>query len=166
MLPDLQSSRDTLLAICASLSAEVALRQPSDASWSIAAIVEHLAISERRALVGMKRTATQSPANPESLEQTKAVQSILDQHIAVATRKAIAPEATQPINASWPGSLESFLEIRQQTLDFLQTYGDKLGAYTMQHPLLGTMTLVQWLQFTAAHTVRHTTQIRHLLESK
>lgn len=166
MLHDLLSSRDTLNSLCAQLTADFALHQPAPNSWSIAEIVDHLSISERRASVGIKRTMSQQPASAELLLQTRQVQAILDNHIAVPTRKAQAPDTVRPGTPAWPDALQSFLTQREQSIALFESAGEALNTHVMPHPLLGPMTLAQWFQFTVGHTRRHCLQIESILASR
>jgi hypothetical protein len=160
MLQDLLSSRDALHSLCVNLTSESALRNPAADRWSITQIVDHLTISERRFVIGIKRCISQPPASPELLLQTREIQPILDNHIAVPTRKAQAPETVRPESSSWPEALEAFISQREKTIALFEIASPALHTHVLAHPLLGPMTVAQWFQFTIGHTRRHCLQIQ------
>jgi hypothetical protein len=53
--------------------------------------------------------------------------------------------------------------VRERSLAFLEeTRGRDLGEYCWKHPALGTLNTYEWMQFIAAHEVRHTKQMREI----
>jgi hypothetical protein len=62
--------------------------------------------------------------------------------------------------------LAELREARERSLAFLAGTKDRdLGQYYWPHPALGTLNIYEWIQFLAAHEVRHTKQMREIAAS-
>ena len=155
----LAQTRDALVAEAGALTAEQWLFKPSSDRWSIAEVLEHLVIVERR--VQQRISDMLKPdADPGPPSQT-ADQYIIDQ-VPLRTRKVQAPELIQPTGAwSGPEALKQFLVVRQSTIELLASQ-TRLRGWTFSHPIYGPWDGYQWILAAAAHTARHTNQIREL----
>lgn len=155
----LAQTRDALLAEAGALTAEQWLFRPCSDRWSIAEILEHLVIVERR--VQQRISDMLKPdAEPGPPSQT-ADQYIIDQ-VPLRTTKVQAPELIQPTGTwSGPEALKEFLAARQGTLELL-TSQPRLRGWTFSHPLYGAWDGYQWILAAAAHSARHTDQIREV----
>ena len=62
--------------------------------------------------------------------------------------------------------LAELREARERTLAFIEeTRGRDLSRYMAPHAFLGTLNAYDWLQFIAAHQVRHVKQMREIATS-
>ena len=165
MQPTLQESLDRILAVCSPLTEAQAQLRLDPSSWSIAEIIEHLAIAERAALVGIKRSLTQPEADPDTLTATANKGDLISTRVSTRLAKAPAPPTVLPTGryGAWSAPLEAFTSIRQQSIAFETDNHAGLDRRAFPHPLLGPLTLRQWLHFAAAHSVRHTHQIEEIL---
>ncbi len=163
----LTKSRDRLTGLCAKLDGQRAEQKPENGGWSISEILEHLAVTERVAGLAVKRALGQEAADAAAIEGTKGLDAVIRERVAQRLTKVDAPEVAQPKGrfGPWPGALESFLEMRDQTLELAKGDPAALGERIFPHPFLGPMTLKQWLEFIAAHTERHAEQIEELLDT-
>jgi hypothetical protein len=142
--------------------------RPSSGGWSIAEIVEHLAILEGRLLSmmtvmvnkaeksGLQRSAEDSQFNPVSLEQ------VFERS---CQEKYIAPEAVQPqggvaITDSLERLQQSRASLRASQTRFEST---DLTAARYPHPAFGPLDLYQWLVMIGIHEERHLRQIEALM---
>ncbi|MBM3762104.1 MAG: DinB family protein [Acidobacteria bacterium] len=158
---------EAILTLCKPLNSESANRRRADIEWTVSEVVEHLAIVERATLVGLKRTLSQSPADPEKLKATEGKSEIISNRVGVAVNRIQAPAVAQPGGkfGPWPAPLNQLVETRQKLMEFEATDAPGFDTHLMDHPVLGPMTVRQWLQFIAAHTNRHLIQIESLLAS-
>ena len=132
--------------------------KPSPFKWSVAQVMEHIALSEdllRQLAVDQIQKA---PAGPErDLKKTddKVLEVVPDR-----TRKFQAPEQLRPANrfASPEEALRHFLESRAKTVELLMNTPD-LRAHVVDSGLLGKIDAYERILFVAAHSERHTKQL-------
>ena len=165
MTHPLIESRDRLIQLCSGLSTEKTAVRLSDSSWTIAEIVEHLAVTERGSMVGVKRTLGQAEAAQELLAETVDKTNLIQSRIPTVLRKVEAPEFAKPSGRfqDWPSALLAFEQARANTIAMEAAADSAYDCRVMAHPILGPLTLRQWFYFTAAHTERHTKQIEDIL---
>lgn len=161
MIQTLIQTRDQILTLCEGLSVEKANSRPIEGGWTISEVMEHLAVSERGSLIGIKRTLGRPEANPELLKETIGKTELIETRIPSVLRKVSAPEMVLPTGRfkQWPEALHAFLEVRLNTIQMAESADEALDNRVMLHAILGPLTLRQWLYFTVAHTQRHTRQI-------
>lgn len=142
--------------------------RPNSGGWSIAEIVEHLAILEGRLLgmmtvmvnkaekSGLQRNDENSDFKPISLE-----------HVVERSRqeKYNAPEAAQPQGGV---SITDSLERLRQSRASLRALQPRFEATDLTsarypHPAFGPLDLYQWLVMIGVHEERHLRQIEALM---
>jgi hypothetical protein len=144
-------------------------RRPALDAWSVAEVIEHLALVEA-AVAGMfGRTLAEARAKglgPDTA--TGPVVTTLDVAVfADRTRRIEATESGRPregldADAAW-ARLDG---VRGATLEALHDAdGLALGEVTVPHRLLGTLDLYQWMVFLGAHEARHAVQIHAIHEA-
>jgi hypothetical protein len=165
MTQQLIESRDRLIQLCKGLSPEKTAVRLSDESWTIADIVEHLAMTERGSMVGVKRALGQAEAAQELLAETIGKMDLIRTRIPKVVQKVAAPEFLQPSSRfkEWPAALLAFEQARANTIAMEAAADSAYDSRVMAHPILGPLTLRQWFYFTSAHTERHTRQIEEIL---
>jgi DinB superfamily len=153
----LAQSRDQLLEAVAGLTDAQWRFKPSSTEWSIAEIVEHLALIENR-VHGIIASMPESPA-PDAGHDCAAVERMIVTEIPVRGRKVQAPPIVSPQQLCTPDeALEQFLASRAQTPLLLETAA-ALRGHVRAHPLFGPWDGYQWILAAGAHTARHTAQI-------
>jgi hypothetical protein len=144
--------------------------RPESGAWSIAEIVEHLAILESRLLglvtvmvskaekAGLQRSPEGSEFKPVTLE-----------HIAERSRreKYVAPETAQPQGGV---SIKESLERLRQSRASLKELRPRIEAADLTsalypHPAFGPLDAYQWVVMIGHHEDRHLRQIDALLAS-
>ncbi len=153
----LASTRDALLKAVDGLSFEQWRFKPTADCWSIAEIVEHLAIIEGRVAALIGKMSEAPPAEPGRKD------SDIDEFILAAasklTRRFDAPPAAQPTGQQSPEHfLRQFLDGRAHTIRLLEV-SPFLRGRVLPHPAFGPLDGYQRILATAAHTARHTTQL-------
>jgi hypothetical protein len=148
------------------LSASQLSFRPAPDAWSIAEIVEHLAIVEPGMirLVGSLAEKAESPrgTTPAPFEVT------IDEGITTgATGKfKTRPEAVPTGNVPAGESLQNLRGIQSALLDLRPRLGAvDVSSVKFAHRALGDLTLGQWCAFFGAHEERHLNQIRSVISS-
>jgi len=160
----LASSRDELMDAVKDLYHAQWTFQREPGEWSIAGILEHLAIIEGRVQMLISRLPDAPPAEPDRNEAE--IEALILQAIPHRTSRVPAPDAAQPKGECTPfESFQEFIRKRERTLDFLHT-APCLRGRVLPHPVFGLWDGYQWILATAAHTVRHVDQIREIKSLK
>jgi len=142
-------------------------QRPEPGRWSVAEILEHLAVVERR----MTRFLTTQieAARADGVEPESETSPILDSFnmaliVDRSTRRIVASEASIPsgeldADAAWEALEQSRAAFREAVLS-----GDglALGGRTVPHPSLGPLNLYHWIAFAGGHEARHADQIREI----
>ncbi|HEV2799689.1 MAG TPA: DinB family protein [Pyrinomonadaceae bacterium] len=152
--------------------------RPADNAWSIAEIIEHLAMLEQQMvqLIGMllKKSESASAATATAGEgaaggtsasgfQPFSLDSFIDQ---VRDEKLTAPEQVRPSGGvSLAEGLTNLRRTRAE-LEGLRPRleaASNLNAATFPHPAFGAFNSAQWLAFIGLHEGRHLQQIENLM---
>jgi hypothetical protein len=161
---DIDRARARLVGAVESLTAEQQAFRPSPDRWTVAEIIEHLSITERRLarmlgvllgkLDGEAAREDGSPFAPVSLAE------FLER---ARAEKYTAPEEIRPTGAPLPDSLASLGDSRA-ALHALRPRVERVdGTRThYPHPAWGPLDLYQWIAFVGLHEQRHLAQIEAL----
>jgi uncharacterized damage-inducible protein DinB len=140
--------------------------KPAPDRWSVAETYEHLAAAEDLLFNLITERVLKTPAAPEKKDPAKQAEGderILKM-IADRSNRVQAPEPLRPTNRF--GSVEEtrkkYKASRQRTIDFAKKTPVDLRAHFMDSPVMPAVDGTQWLLFIAAHTTRHTAQIREV----
>jgi len=132
--------------------------KPAPDKWSIAQIVEHLAITEdlisKKVLVEIK-TAPAGAADRDA----KQVDATVVAKMTDRTTKYQAPEPIQP-TGRWTHAeaLQHLLDSRAQTISLVESTPG-LRDHVISHPAFGPLDGYEWALAAAGHSARHTQQI-------
>jgi hypothetical protein len=154
----LTETRNSLSAAVAGLSDAQWNFKPSPDKWSIAQIVEHLAVTEdlisKKVLIDIKT----APA-PAADRDAKQVDSTVVAKMTDRTTKYQAPEPIQP-TGRWAHAeaLQHLLDSRAQTIALVESTPG-LRDHVIAHPAFGPLDGYEWALATAGHSARHTQQI-------
>jgi hypothetical protein len=131
--------------------------KPAPGRWSVAEVVEHLALIED-VVHSILARLPESPA-PASDRNVKEVDEMILGKVPDRTTKLQAPESAQPTGRWTPaGALEHFAAARNQTAALLAST-PALRGHVFVHPYFGPLDGYQWIIAVAAHSERHTKQI-------
>ena len=160
----LDDKRQALRQAVAAVPAALHRARPSDERWSVAEVVEHLAIVEGRiAQMLTEKIGAARNAGLAAETETTPVAPMLDITTVIDRSKPItASEASLPRTGLSTEEGLSLLAERRQGLRDAVTSADglALGSVEVAHARLGTLNVYQWLLFLAGHEARHTDQIR------
>ena len=131
--------------------------KPAPDAWSVAEVVEHLALIEEvvhEILVNIEK----APAPPADFD-AKQVDAMVMARMPDRLTKFKAPEGARPTGRWAPKeALEHFLSLRAQVADILRSTPD-LRDHVVKHPAFGNMDGYEWVLAVAGHTERHTKQM-------
>jgi hypothetical protein len=162
--------RNELISRVESVSEERRGERASDDGWSVADIVEHLSLTERRvskALDGMLPQAADDAAG--ATEGAGAAQPFkpfsLDVYVEQARDKKFeAPEFIRPRGAVLSESLAHLRESRAALEAMRPRFERADFAAQFPHPAFGMLNVGQWLAFIGIHEARHLRQIERQME--
>lgn len=160
----LETSRAETEALIAKATGERWKAKPAEDRWSVAEVVEHLAIAEE-GLFGLASGALASDADPEW--ETSAAEGIdgLVTMIQDRTQKFQAPEGMQPQGDMGRDELIGrYAAARAKTLSFVKETEAPVKKHTASGPP-GKMNVHQWLALIGAHNLRHNKQIEEVLDT-
>ena len=143
-------------------------KQPGPDRWSVAQVLQHLGIIERRVGLGMAKWVTEarkSSLGPET-DTSPVIDTLPRQLIIDRSQPRTAPEEVRPSGDIDAKSAWAELERLRETLRSAFLAGDGLALSTVvqPHPILGPINLYQWLLFVGSHEERHTAQINEIAE--
>src|SRR6266850_7286303 len=170
LLEYLDAQRAALRAAFDAVPPDVRNRPPAPGRWSVAAVIEHLAIVDGRiAKLIAKRVAEAREAGIGPETSTDPILPAIDTARVLnrATRVA-APEMVRPTglvdaDAAWAALERSTAAVRQA---MAEADGLALCDVMHPHPLFGPLSLYYWIAFVGAHEARHAAQIRECLEAQ
>jgi hypothetical protein len=160
-LQNLSRTRDNFQQAALGLSVAQAQFKPTQDCWSIAEIVEHVAIAEH----GMYRFITELHQRSDDPHEAESAASLAR----AADRKHLplmAPERAHPKGkfGSLPAAMNQFLENRERTIAFVRNCQDDLRFRLVQHPL-GILNGKDCLTVLTYHPARHIEQMDELKAS-
>jgi len=153
----LEETRAGVLDAVKGLSEAQLKFKPAPDRWSIAEVVEHLALTEEL-VENILGKIEQAPAGAHERDLKK-IDAIILASVPDRTRKFQAPPSISPTGRWTPAeAIEHFQAARKQIADVLSSTPD-LRKHVVDHPALGPLDGYQWVLTTAAHSARHTKQI-------
>lgn len=135
-----------------------AARRPADGGWTIAEIVEHVAVAEEQMYTALTTRYREMPeANHNTEKEQTILRAALDR-----SRKVISPEVSKPTGrfGTLAAGLAHFRDCRARTVAYVEQCRDDLRRRTVKHPIAGVVTDYEYLTILALHPSRHAEQIR------
>jgi hypothetical protein len=153
----LASTRDNVIHAVTGLSDSQWDFKPAPDRWSVAEIVEHIALVENRvhAIIDAMPSA---PAAERDRIDSQVDELILTQVPQRLTKVPAGPQVSPSRQWSPLEALKRFSDNRDQTFELLAS-APSLRGHVVPHPVLGPWDGYQWILAAAAHCARHTEQI-------
>lgn len=153
--------------LVAALNDEQTALLPENGKWTIAHIIEHIAIVQD----GMTRisakllTAAQS-AGKQSDGAARLSENFMQKAAEAKTLKFEAPDRIHPTgNQTIEESLKKMDENRQRLEDLRPLFETvECSEFKFPHPFMGELTAHEWLTLIGGHEARHLRQIQTVLE--
>jgi hypothetical protein len=126
--------------------------------WSIAEVMEHIALAEDFIYEnGVQKALAGAPGTPD--RDYKKIDAAIFTLVPDRSTKRQAPGPLVPTGrSSGPEALDHFLKSRARNIDFLQKTQGGLRDHVFDSPL-GPTDAYQWELFISAHSERHTKQM-------
>jgi DinB superfamily len=143
-----------LLGECAGASDAQWLFRPAATRWSMAHIVEHVAISNHNILRALTRGLLNNRLDGRATD-------VIDTEIPYLFYRGDEPPNVATPTGGWTkeAAREALRTNAQAILEWASTVHADLRAVAVAHPMFGLVDGVQWLLFAAAHTERHRAQL-------
>lgn len=160
-------THEKLVETVSNLTDEQANRLPDGEKWTIANMVEHIAIVQD----GMTRISGKLLTKAQSAGKTSDGSLILSESFAqktaaARTQKLQSPDIAHPTGTQTiAASLAKMQETRAKLEDLRPLFESvECSDYKFPHPLMGDLTAHEWLALIGGHAARHLRQIENLLE--
>ena len=167
MLTTLDRQLDDLRAAVATVPEDSRERRPTPDRWSVAEVLEHLAIVEAMImkLCARQLAAAREAGLAEEIETSSIITLLPPERVANRKRAITAPETLRPrgmdVQAAW-AELEQIRGRFRQLVESCD--GLALGDVSFPHPVLGSLNVYQWFLFASGHQARHAAQIREIAD--
>jgi hypothetical protein len=169
VLDYLDSTRTDLSDAVQSVAADRRDQRPAADCWSVAEILDHLNIAERKTVKFITRALEAAKASglAEETQTSSVLNTVPTAKIGDRTNRVTAPEAVLPRSDIDAASAWSALQESREKMRAVALAGDglALGEVKQPHAALGLADLYQWMIFQGAHEARHTAQIREIAET-
>ena len=165
VVAELEAAQTEMHAALAAVPADLRTRRPSEESWTIEEVVDHLMILEDstgRLIGGMLKqlegtTDTETDAIGPTLARFRVEQPLT---------KLAAPDRVKPTGVSLAEALEKQSASRARLIGSLKAgSGRALQTMTFPHPFLGDLNGYQWALLIAQHQRRHLVQIAGIVQA-
>lgn len=169
VLAHLESSRVALAEAVALVPEAQRDRRPAPDRWSVAEVLEHLALVDGR-ITGLLRSridAAREAGLGAETETSPVVPTIdlarlLDRERRITAGEASLPKESLDAATAWERLVAQQDELRELALS---ADGLALGEVIAPNPVIGPLNVYQWLAFVGGHERRHALQIREIADS-
>lgn len=136
--------------------------KPSEESWSISQVLEHIIATEKM-IFGMTMEILEKPENPERRAEIKVTDDQLVSGLVDRSTKHQAPAELQPEGTytSTKDALKDFKKQRKEIQSYIKDHKANMRNYISDSPA-GAIDVHQSFLFLAGHTARHTAQIEEI----
>jgi hypothetical protein len=167
ILDCLDSELTNLRSAVERVPAERRGERPAPDRWSVAEVLEHLAVVERSVLKACARqlAAAREAGLAAETDSSPILASLPPQQVANRERLIVSPERLRPTGLDAVQAWVHIETTREEFKAFVHSCdGLALAQVSFPHPTLGALNLYQWLLFAAGHHARHAAQIREIGE--
>lgn len=155
----LEQTRDGVIAATQGLSEAQWKFKAGPDRWSVAEVMEHIALAEDFIFGAVSEQVMKAPAGAADRDYKKIDQMVLAM-VPDRSHKAQAPPPLVPTGKWTPAeSLDHFLKSRARTIEYLKTTEGLRDHVTTDDPLGQPMDAYEFLLFIGAHSERHTKQM-------
>jgi hypothetical protein len=163
----LGAHRRSVYEAVAAVPASLRDRKPAPDRWSVAEVVEHLAIVEQRvaALLAMRVTAARASGVGPDPETSSVVESYPNPGAVVdRSTKASSPSTVHPTGTvSATAGTRALVQAHAAMISSLQNAsGVSLTEMMQTHPVFGPLNLYHFIVALGLHDERHAAQIREI----
>jgi hypothetical protein len=150
----------------AAVPPELRARRPAPGRWSVAEILEHVALVESQIswLLATRIDEARAAGLGPEREVSPVVPTLDLSRVLDRSRRLAARDSTQPRGGLDASAAEIALTHAREALrgTILSADGLALGRLGAPNPVLGSLNAYQWVLFAGAHEARHAEQIREV----
>lgn len=159
-LKRLDSVHQRLIETVSPLEPGLFSERPSKDEWSVAEIVHHLCLVERRVIKELEKELATPPRKIGLLRKLVPTSIVASRLLRVK-----APQAMNPINPpSRDENIENYNAVRNKLKELCAMHGSRrLRQVIFKHPFLGDIDGAATISFVGYHELRHYKQIREAL---
>jgi DinB superfamily len=161
-IAELDAVHERLLETITPLTEERFARRPSPNEWSVAEIVHHLCLVERRVINELKGSLSKPPVKVGLLQRMMPVSLLVGRRMV----RVKAPKGVEPLNPpSKEDAIANYNNVRASLKEFSARHGGtRLQQLAMRHPFLGTFDGLSAVSFIGHHEMRHFRQIKQTIK--
>jgi rubrerythrin len=159
--------REKFKAIIADLSDEQAAHLPDGEKWTLAELIEHVAIVEHGMTQICAKLLGKAQAEDKKNDGTAKISpDFLQKAAASVDQKIEAPERVRPTGTKSVAESLAKMEENRETLKQMRPLFESFDGseHKFPHPAFGDLSAHEWLALIGGHESRHLRQIKKLLE--
>lgn len=171
ILKRLDRVHEKLLATVAPLDEVLFAKSPATGSWSVAQIIQHLALVEDRVIKDLAKEVARPPRKVSLVRRFVPTSIVSSRLVRVKAPQAVNPETKpRPSDVDQvPGkadAIANFNRARNDLKHLCETHGNnRFRKIVFKHPFLGEIDGVATVSFVGYHEQRHYKQIREVLKT-
>ncbi|MGI8787586.1 MAG: DinB family protein [Pyrinomonadaceae bacterium] len=161
--------RERTKQIVAQLNDEQTAHLPDGEKWTIAHIIEHIAIVQE----GMTKISAKLLSEAKAAGKTSDGAARLSENFASKASEAQqlkfeAPDRVRPTGNQTVAESLAKMEENQKRLEDLRPLFESVESadFKFSHPFMGDLTATEWLALVGGHEARHLRQIEKMLEAR
>ncbi|MFY4775328.1 DinB family protein [Metabacillus sp. RGM 3146] len=159
MFEHMKEVRGELLNEVESVSEEEFHQKPEEGQWSIGQLVDHLQKIENVMTETFKRIA---PSAEDKKVEEKNLVAVTDRSYKKDAPDSVAP-GEEPINRE--EVIMALTEARRDLMAYVDMLDYDLSAKSLKHPVMGELSVKQWVEFIGYHEERHLNQLREIKQA-
>lgn len=143
--------------------------RPAPDRWSVSEILEHLSLVERRfaAIIALRISEARAAGLGPEQNPRAALPPNLQLMLRDRASRRNAPDAVQP--SGGVDHVAGWIELERIRAELRRTVAEAdglaLSTVTHQHPVFGTLSIYQLMDFIAGHEMRHAGQIAGIADA-
>ena len=155
----LDSIHSKLLNTLGSIDDPLFARCPAENEWSVAEIVHHLCLVERRVIKELEKELASPSRKLSPVRRLVPTAIVAYRLVRVKAPKAMNPIGPPPKNEI----IENYNAARNKLKELCASHGKQLKQVAFKHPFLGDISGSATIAFLGYHEVRHFKQIQEVL---
>lgn len=158
--------RNKLISVVTGLSDDQVMSAAEDEKWSLAQIVEHVAIVNGGMIRICAKLLGKAEADGKLSDGSIDLSNFLAKAAEAGDRKLEAPDMVRPSGERSIAESLAVLEQNQNMFRDLQPLFEKFdgNANKFPHPFFGDLSALEWLVLAGGHEARHLGQIKRILQ--
>ena len=160
--------REQTKQLVASITDEQATALPDGEKWTIAQIVEHIAIVQDGMAKISTKLLTQAQAAGKSADgAARLSENFMTKAAEAKQLKFEAPDRVHPTGTQTVGESLAKMDETREVLEDLRPLFESVECsdFKFPHPFMGDLTAHEWLTLVGGHEARHLRQISNRLEA-